>query len=568
MTNCFRLMLLVGIILTSFSFSFSQDAPEPPARGTISGTVLDDSTGLPIDEAVVRFFKPHGLWVAHVHTDTAGYYEADLDSGRYLVRYEKFGYLPEWFDDVREVRDAFVVNLHEDTTLAVNSSLRPMERPNPATVTGTVTDSATGLPLRNSFVALMRPHRWLRQLQHLTNLLGGFPFERFHFPGLGRLHGVVWVGLTDSAGNYVATVPKGARYIAFAFKPGYLPQFYDHKVTPFDADRIAIMGDTSGIDFELEANPLAVNDLAGRVVDTTGTGVASHVVLIRIRPNGWIPVRYQATDSSGNYRFQHLVPGRFLVRAIPTDNFGPAWYKEGECGIRDWHNADVIDLLASRNDVEVCVRALRDDGFCHIDGQISNSSNLLSAAAQEGVGVYAVSTSSGEVVGYDVTEEDGSFSIENLPPDSYSIVVDKEGITPTSAPTVTVDESNSFAASGVGIGVTVDPPLDVTERNPGLPLVFALAQNFPNPFNPSTEMRMDVAQMSNLTVKVYNIIGQEIAILLEGASQPGSYLVRWDGRDHRGVGASSGVYFVKYVATPTDGVTPSFTQIRKITLLK
>lgn len=562
-----RLAVLTLLMLVSVGCLLAQDPPEPHPKGIINGLVTDDSTGLPIGEAVVRFFKPHGLWIERVHTDTSGYYEADLDTGRYFVRFEKFGYFPEWFDDAHEIRDAFIVNVHEDTSVTANAGLRPLRRDVHATVTGTVTDSANGNPLPNTMVAFLRPHRWLRQLQHLTEFFGGFPFERLHLPGLGRLHGVVWAGLTDSAGNYEAHLTEGFRYIAVAFKPGFLPQFFDHKLSAFDADRISIQGDTSGINFELLPNPLGVNTITGRVVDSLGNGLPAHVLLIRVRPNGWIPVRYAATDSTGGYGFHHLAPGKFLVRAIPVDGFAPAWYANGECGIRNWHNADVLNLISDINNVDVCVRPLRESGFCRIDGQLTGSSNLMAAASQEGVAVYAVSVSTGEVTGYDVTEADGSYSIDDLSPGTYTIVVDKEGVTGSSTPSVTVDETNGFVASGVGVGISEDPPLSV-EDGKNIPHSFALRQNYPNPFNPSTEIGFDVAQISNVSIKVYNLIGQEIAELRDGIMQPGSYVARWDGRDYRGTPASSGIYFVKYVATPLSEERAVFIQIRKMTLLK
>ncbi len=561
MNNCIRLTVFFVLLLTSASSVFAGE--QQGGGGVVTGLILDDSTGLPIKEAFVGFFKPHGLWVQRVHTDTSGIYSADLDTGRYLVRFERFGYIPEWFDDAHELRDAFIVDVHADTTITANAGLQPMPRPEPVTVTGTVRDSLTGNPLPNSLVVFLRPHRWLRQIEHLIERFGGFDNERFHIPGFGRLHGVVWFGLTDTAGNYEAHLLKGFRYIAFAFKPGYVHEFYKDKITPFNADRISFNGDSSGIDFDLVPNPNAVNMLAGKVMDPEGAGVESHVLLIRITPFGWLPVRYQATDSTGRYKFMHLVDGRFLVRAIPVGRYGPAWHKADACGIRDWHNADVINLTSSRDSIDVCVKPLNEDGFCHIDGHITGGGgrNIFSAAANEGVPVYAVSTTTGEVVGYDVTEEDGSYSIDNISPGSYTIVVDQEGYTPSNSPTVTVDETNGFSSSGNDVGISGDPPLDVIDNRGEMPQAFTLGQNYPNPFNPTTEIRFDVVVASQVTIKIYNVMGQEIAKLADQQMQPGNYNVKWDGRDIHGNAVSSGVYYYRMQAG-------NFSEIKKMILMK
>jgi plastocyanin len=66
-----------------------------------------------------------------------------------------------------------------------------------------------------------------------------------------------------------------------------------------------------------------------------------------------------------------------------------------------------------------------------------------------------------------------------------------------------------------------------------LPSSFSLAQNFPNPFNPTTVIRFQVpggeAAGSLVKLKVYDLIGREVATLAEGYRQPGVYEVRWDG---------------------------------------
>ena len=79
--------------------------------------------------------------------------------------------------------------------------------------------------------------------------------------------------------------------------------------------------------------------------------------------------------------------------------------------------------------------------------------------------------------------------------------------------------------------------LDVAPQ-PGVPLGFALSQNFPNPFNPTTTIRYALPSAGPVTVKVFNIVGQQVATLVDEVQGAGLYKVRFDGRR-----LASGIYF-------------------------
>lgn len=85
----------------------------------------------------------------------------------------------------------------------------------------------------------------------------------------------------------------------------------------------------------------------------------------------------------------------------------------------------------------------------------------------------------------------------------------------------------------------------VSKAGQNLPLRFSLEQNFPNPFNPSTEIRFRLEQPSEIELSVYNILGQKIKTLAFGSFPGGEHSVVWDGRDERGGSLSSGVYFYR-----------------------
>ncbi|MGA7159428.1 MAG: choice-of-anchor D domain-containing protein [Bacteroidota bacterium] len=110
--------------------------------------------------------------------------------------------------------------------------------------------------------------------------------------------------------------------------------------------------------------------------------------------------------------------------------------------------------------------------------------------------------------------------------------------------------------------------LSVIDAYSGIPTTFMLENNYPNPFNPSTTILYGIAQQSHVTVKIYSVLGQEIATLVNTVQGPSYYRVVWDGKDLNGTMASSGVYFFRIIADPMDGKTQPFMQVKKMLLMK
>jgi hypothetical protein len=94
-----------------------------------------------------------------------------------------------------------------------------------------------------------------------------------------------------------------------------------------------------------------------------------------------------------------------------------------------------------------------------------------------------------------------------------------------------------------------------------IPTEYALSQNYPNPFNPSTTFTYDVPEVSEVTIKVYNLLGKEVRTLYSKQQMPGRYTQTWDGTDNTGRNLASGSYFLVLAAG-------EITRIHKILLLR
>jgi len=79
----------------------------------------------------------------------------------------------------------------------------------------------------------------------------------------------------------------------------------------------------------------------------------------------------------------------------------------------------------------------------------------------------------------------------------------------------------------------------------GIPTEFALQQNFPNPFNPTTEILFALSRSGYVDLSVYNALGQKIATLVKGEQPQGSYRVQWNAVSDNGSAMPSGVYFYR-----------------------
>jgi hypothetical protein len=94
-----------------------------------------------------------------------------------------------------------------------------------------------------------------------------------------------------------------------------------------------------------------------------------------------------------------------------------------------------------------------------------------------------------------------------------------------------------------------------------VPTEFALQLNYPNPFNPSTTIKYQIAVDANVTLDVYNLAGQKIRTLVSNEQKAGYYSVVWDGRNDAGQTVSSGLYLYRVHAG-------SFVATHKMLLIK
>ncbi len=159
-------------------------------------------------------------------------------------------------------------------------------------------------------------------------------------------------------------------------------------------------------------------------------------------------------------------------------------------------------------------------------------------------------TAGGEITNPDV---DGNYSIQ-LYPGTYDVTATLDGYDPDTVLDVIVEEGLTTS----GVDLTLEEVVGVDE------IVIAatkLGNNYPNPFNPETNIAFSIKEAGFTTLEVYNMRGQLVKILVNEAKESGNYTVTWDGKDNSNKNVSSGVYFYKMK-------TGKYVSTRKMILMK
>jgi len=100
------------------------------------------------------------------------------------------------------------------------------------------------------------------------------------------------------------------------------------------------------------------------------------------------------------------------------------------------------------------------------------------------------------------------------------------------------------------------PPMSINQRNGSIPSIYSLLQNYPNPFNPTTTLQFDLPRQGSVTLRIYNVLGELLATLVDGLQEPGYKSVQWNASH-----VASGVYFYRLQAG-------EFVEVKKMILMK
>jgi hypothetical protein len=195
---------------------------------------------------------------------------------------------------------------------------------------------------------------------------------------------------------------------------------------------------------------------------------------------------------------------------------------------------------------------VQENGTHHISGRILKEPNNPNNAIENAI-VYA--KVGAKFKGYGISDSNGNYYIDSLPPGDFEIIAERIGYYKDYR-YIQIGQFNSdtvnFYLSRVA---SVGPP----EKR--IPKEYTLYNNYPNPFNPVTKIIFDIPPSKGaggMTVQlvIYDILGREIATLVNEQLKPGTYEIEWDA-----ISYPSGVYFYKLI-------TSEFIETKKMVLIK
>ena len=182
----------------------------------------------------------------------------------------------------------------------------------------------------------------------------------------------------------------------------------------------------------------------------------------------------------------------------------------------------------------------------------------VNATAEGGAFTATVTSPNGPESGVEIILSDSNGVIETqLSSSDGSVTFDSD---------LSLGQTYSVTAAGenttVGIAtLTPSIVLGVDDDEYSVPSQYALNQNYPNPFNPSTEISFDLPKSAHVTLVIFNMLGQEVAHLIEKSLVAGSHRVTWHGYDEHGSSCASGVYLYRLTAD-------NFSATRKLVLVR
>ena len=125
----------------------------------------------------------------------------------------------------------------------------------------------------------------------------------------------------------------------------------------------------------------------------------------------------------------------------------------------------------------------------------------------------------------------------------------------------TDDSFETVPSSNGPWSLTIDGGWALSVDNNTLPEVFALHNNYPNPFNPVTNIGYDIPELSKVSIDIYNIAGNKVKTLVSKEHQPGRYKIQWNATNELGAPVATGMYIYKIRAN-------DFVSVKKLLLMK
>lgn len=517
----------------------SVDIRLPLERGTssISGTVrLADGTALAGAQVGVIVVDPSNssiIFGAGAVTDSYGLYTIPyLPAGTYLVyasswSNDKMG--TEWFDNAQDPSSAIPIVLSVDESRSgVDFSLELKSVY--GTLSGRVTDDATGAPIANAFVEI------------------AFGGDAMTGAGFAAIPGYA---LTDDDGRYeVSYVWAGEYFVSVVANGAY--EYYDEASSPDNAKSVLVNGgETTTIDFGLTRRSFGNGSITGSVFSDDGS-IIDAAIVAAIPANGTGEVFFPAVaEKSGAYAIEGLADGRYYVFAYSpyhiSEFYEDAWdFSQAKLvtvsngGVTPGINFGLASFLSFDDGGRGGAPSV-DGGAVH--GTVTDNGGKAIADAN----VYVVNESK-QPVASTRTKADGTYEIAGIiPGDGYRIMASSVGyVSEYNDDAREFDQASPMQVRRGRVEVNFSLERSTSSVDDAdIASDFSISSAYPNPLTNSTTLRMTLARPTVARVTVVDARGETVAVLHDGVMSQGAVELRWDARSSSGNQLGSGTYFAR-----------------------
>ena len=367
---------------------------------------------------------------------------------------------------------------------------------------------------------------------------------------------------TDSYGKYNITLPEG-EYTVSAQKEGFHLTYYDNTFDPFFASSVELEPNASlQIDLTLKSITDTSKSIRGKVFNSSGTITPNRGVVI-IRKGKHVPSNSpQSADANSNLVYAGLInpDGTYKVYMDTTNYYFvqaynnyylPGYYNDAGKPSVFWQGSDTVLIDNSISNKNIFLTRDSSYGGGTVSGNIIFE-NQVPGADYEGITLISRAFYNGRLCSYNFSKENGTYTVPNIPYGIYEIVAEKIGFgNAVSAQIVNIDSMNT-SFTGIDLVFSVSG----VDDKQIIPQEVELYPNYPNPFNPTTNITFNLPEASNVELKILNVLGETVEVLLDSYLHAGKYNYNFSAK-----GFSSGVYIVTLKAGST-------LKTQKIVLLK
>jgi hypothetical protein len=277
-----------------------------------------------------------------------------------------------------------------------------------------------------------------------------------------------------------------------------------------------------------------------RYSDNSQPATGGYVKAIKFDRNTGNIITFDSAQiqANGSYTLSNVPQDSLDIGVYPNSTTNNDWVVTYYPSTIYWQGATTIYPTGNMTNVNIgAIRKYSVTANNSVNGKVMRlTDNLIVGNLKDAV-LYAKSGNS--FVQCAISDVNGVYHLPSLPVGSLKIICNRMGFTNDSA-MVTVTSTSNIDSINFHL---YRLPVGIKQISSNVPSEYKLYQNYPNPFNPTTNIRYQITNNRFVLLKVYDILGKEIATLVNEKQSPGVYEVIFDGSN-----LSSGIYFYTLTA--------------------